>query len=102
MQALHFDVVFEVSQVAQDARVSEVNLVLQSERNAGKVAGDLPGDEGFAAHRAFVVEQDAIAGIDTLAFHSGKFFKEIGVGESFTVDHQIDVAGGANFLAIGP
>ena len=31
-------------------------------------AGDLAGDESFAADRAFVVEEDAVAGVDAIGF----------------------------------
>jgi hypothetical protein len=55
-----------VAPVAQGVQVAEVEAVLQAELDAGDGAGDLAGDEGFAAHRAFVVEQDAVAGVDAV------------------------------------
>ena len=52
--------------VTQCAHVAQVQTVLQTQCNAGNGAGDLAGDEGFAAQRAFVVEQDAVAGIHAI------------------------------------
>jgi hypothetical protein len=67
-QPLHFDVVLGVAPVAFGVHVAEVEAVLQAELDAGQGAGDLAGDEGFAADRAFVVEQDAVAGIHAIGF----------------------------------
>jgi hypothetical protein len=50
-QPLHFDVVAGMAPVAQRAHVAQVQAVLQAERDAGDGAGDLAGDEGFAADR---------------------------------------------------
>ena len=52
--------------VPQGAHVAQVQAVLQAQRNAADGAGDLAGDEGFAAQRAFVVEQHAIAGVNAV------------------------------------
>ena len=52
--------------VAQRAHVAEVQAILQTQRNAGDGARDLAGHEGFAAQRAFVVEQDAVAGVHAI------------------------------------
>ena len=49
--------------VAQRAQVAEVQAVLQAERDARQRARDLARDEGLAAQRALVVEQDAVAGV---------------------------------------
>ena len=65
-QPLHFDVVARMAPVAQGAHVAEVKAVLQAEGDAGDGAGDLAGDEGFAAHRAFVIEEDTVAGVDAV------------------------------------
>ena len=62
-QPLHLDVIPGVAPVPQSAQIAEVNAVLQPERYASEGAGDLAGNEGLAAHRAFVVEQDAVAGV---------------------------------------
>lgn len=62
-QPLHFDVVTRMAPVAQRTHVAEIEAVLQAERDAGDGAGDLAGDEGFAADRRFVVEQHAVAGV---------------------------------------
>ncbi len=52
--------------VAQRAHVAQVQAVLQPERDACDGARDLARDEGFAAHRRLVVEQDAVAGVDAV------------------------------------
>ena len=52
--------------VAQGAHVAQVQAVLQAQGNAGNGAGDLAGYKGFAAHRAFVVEQDAVASVNAI------------------------------------
>jgi hypothetical protein len=53
-------------QSLQRAHVAQVQAVLQAQRNARDGPGDLAGDEGFAADRAFVVEQHAVAGVDAV------------------------------------
>ena len=65
-QPLHFDVVLGVTPVALGVHVAKEQAVLQPELDPGQRPGDLAGDEGFAADRAFVVEQDAVAGIDAV------------------------------------
>ncbi len=49
--------------VAQRVEVAEVQAVLQAKRDAGQRARDLARDEGLAAQRRLVVEQDAVAGV---------------------------------------
>ncbi len=67
-QPLHFDVVLGVAPVALGVHVAEVETVLQTEFDARQGAGDFAGDEGFAADRAFMVEQDAVAGVHAIGF----------------------------------
>jgi hypothetical protein len=43
---------------------------LQSELDARGGAGDLAGDEGFATDGGFVIEENAIAGIDAGQSHN--------------------------------
>jgi hypothetical protein len=62
-QPLHLHIVAGMAPVAQRAHVAQVQAILQAQRNARHRAGDLAGDKGFAAQRAFMVEQDAVAGI---------------------------------------
>ena len=62
-QPLHLDVVARMAPVAQRVEVAEVQAVLQPERDARERARDLARDEGLAAQRALVVEQDAVAGV---------------------------------------
>ncbi len=56
----------EVGILAPGLQVAQVQAVLQAELDARQGAGDLAGDEGFAADRRFVVEQDAVAGIHAI------------------------------------
>jgi len=65
---LHFDEIPGMPPVAQSREVAEVEAVLQADGDAREGAGDLAGDEGFAADRAFVIEQDAVACIDAIGF----------------------------------
>ena len=65
-EPLHFHVIAGMAPVAQGVQVAEVEAVLQAEGDAGDGAGDLAGDEGFAAQRGFVVEEDAVAGVDAV------------------------------------
>ncbi len=60
---LHSHVVFSVAPVAQGVNVAHVQAVFQAQADVGQAAGDFAGDEGFTPARAFVVEQDAVAGI---------------------------------------
>ena len=65
---LHTHVVFGVAPVAQGVNVAHVQAVLQAQADVGQAPGDFAGDEGFATARAFVVEQDAVAGIHAVGF----------------------------------
>jgi hypothetical protein len=65
-EPLHAHVVLGVAPVAQGVEVAHVEAVFQALADVGQAAGDLAGDEGFAAARAFVVEQDAVAGIQAV------------------------------------
>ena len=67
-QPLHFDEIAGMPPVAQGGEVAEVETVLQADGDARQGAGDLARDEGFAANRAFVIEEDAVAGIDAIGF----------------------------------
>ena len=65
-QPLHFDEILGVAPVAQGGEIAEVETFLQANSNAREGARDFSGDEGFAADRAFVVEQDAVTRIDAV------------------------------------
>jgi hypothetical protein len=41
---------------------------LKADFDAGDASGNFPGDKGFAALGGFMVEQDAVAGINTVGF----------------------------------
>ena len=49
--------------IAFRVEVAQVQTILQAELDAAQSTGDLAGNEGFATHRRFVVEQDAVTGI---------------------------------------
>ena len=52
--------------VAFSIQVTEEKTILQAEFDSGQGTGDFSGDKGFSAHRAFVVEEDAIAGVEAI------------------------------------
>src|SRR5579871_4468196 len=56
------DVVAGMAPVALGFEVAEIERLLQPRLDAGDAAGDLAGDEGLAADRALMVEQDAVTG----------------------------------------
>ena len=65
-EPLHAHVVLGVAPVAQGVEVAHVEAVFQALADVGQAARDLAGDEGFAAARAFVVEQDAVTGVQAI------------------------------------
>lgn len=65
---LHAHVVLGVAPVAQRIDVAHVQAAFQPLGDVGEAAGDLAGDEGFATARAFMVEQDAVAGVEAVGF----------------------------------
>ena len=56
-------IVAGVAPVALGIEIAEIEPVLQPELDRRDRAGDLAGDEGLAADRALVVEQDAVGGV---------------------------------------
>ena len=61
------DIVAGMAPVAPGVEVAEPQPVLQAELDRRHRAGDLAGDEGLAAARALVVEQDAVGGEQAVA-----------------------------------
>src|SRR5258706_134377 len=59
-QPLHLDVILGVAPVALRIEVAQEERVLQPQLDARERARDLARDEGLAAHRALVVEEDAV------------------------------------------
>lgn len=55
------DVVAGVAPVAERVEVAEVEVPFEPEQDARHRTPDLARDKGFAAHRALVVENDAVA-----------------------------------------
>src|SRR3546814_16823607 len=60
---LHPDVVLRVAPVAKGIEVAHEQAALQALRDVREPARDLSGHEGFASARAFVIKQDAVAGV---------------------------------------
>jgi hypothetical protein len=52
-------IVARMPPISAGIEIAEIDLVLHPVLDRGHGAGDLAGDEGFAADRALVVEQDA-------------------------------------------
>ena len=55
-----------MSPVAQGIKVAEVETILQAEFNTGKGTGDLSGNKGLSPERAFMIEENTIAGVDPI------------------------------------
>ncbi len=60
------DIVAGMAPVAQGVEIAEEQLALQAMGDRRDGAGDLAGDEGLAADRALVVEQDAVRGMNAV------------------------------------
>ena len=63
-----FDIIAGEAPVALGVEIAEVEFLLQAFFDAGGCAGDFSGDECFAAAGGFVVEEDAVAGVDVVGF----------------------------------
>ena len=61
-----FDVVARVPPVALRVEIADVQVLLPPELDRRHRAGDLARDEGLAARRPFVVEEDAVAGVEAV------------------------------------
>ena len=67
-QPLHPHIIFGVPPVAQCIHIAQIQAVFQALRDIGQAACNLAGHERFAAARAFVVEQNAVAGVNAVGF----------------------------------
>ena len=67
-QPLHPHIIFGVPPVAQCVHIAQIQAVFQALRDIGQAARNLAGNERFAAARAFVVEQNAVAGVNAVGF----------------------------------
>ncbi len=47
-------------------QVAKLQAVLKPQADPGQSTGDFPGDKGFSAQGEFMVEQDAVAGVDAV------------------------------------
>ena len=57
------DIVASVAPVALGLEIAEIDGLFEAELDAGDAARDLARDEGLAADRALMIEQDAVRGI---------------------------------------
>ncbi len=67
-EPLHLNEVLGMSPVALGVEIAEVEAILQAELDPRQCTSDLAGNKGFATDRAFVIEKDAVAGIDAVGF----------------------------------
>ncbi|CTT57508.1 Uncharacterised protein [Escherichia coli] len=65
---LHFYVVFGMAPVTQGIHIAEVQARLQPLGDVGDCAGNFAGNEGFAAARGFMVEENTVTGIHAVGF----------------------------------
>ena len=65
-EPLRLHVIPSVAPVALRIKVSDIELILQFQLDTCHGTGDLARDERLAADRRFVIEEDAVAGIDPL------------------------------------
>ena len=65
-EPLHFNIIFGMSPIAQGIKVSEVEAILKPKFYAGKCTSNLAGNKGLASERTFMVEENPVAGIDTI------------------------------------
>ena len=82
-EPLHAHVVFGVAPVAQGVDVAHVQAVFQALADVGQATGDFAGDKGFATARAFVVKQNAVAGVHAVGLavvHGDTVSVELGHG----------------------
>ena len=63
---LHADIILGVAPVAQRVDIAHVKTVLDALHDIGKATGDLAGHKGLAPAWAFMVEQNAVAGIHAI------------------------------------
>jgi len=67
-QPLHAHIVLGVTPVAQGVDIAHVQAIFQILADIGQAARDLARDKGLAASRAFVVKQNAVAGVQAIGF----------------------------------
>lgn len=80
---LHAHIVLGVAPVAQGVDVAHVQAIFQAHADIGQATGDLASDKGFTPARAFVVEQNAVAGIHAVGLavvHGDPVRVELGHG----------------------
>jgi DNA polymerase III subunit gamma/tau len=63
-----FHIVAGMAPVPLGIEVAEPKLVLEAQGDAGGGPGDLAGHEGLTAYRRFVVEKNAVTGVDAVGF----------------------------------
>ncbi len=63
-----FDVIAGEAPVAAGIEIAEIEFFLQTGFDSAEGAGDFAGDEGFAAARGFVVEENAVGNKEVIGF----------------------------------
>src|SRR6202158_2227311 len=63
-----FDIIPGMAPIAFCLEVSKIERVFQTGLDSGDAARNLAGNESLAADRAFMIEQDAVRGIDAVGF----------------------------------
>ncbi len=63
-----FDIIAGIAPIAFGVEVAEEELLLQPQLDAAERAGNLAGDEGFAAALRFVIEENAVADEQAIGF----------------------------------
>src|SRR5580704_15917218 len=67
-EPLHLDIIAGMSPVPFGVEISEMQALLKSKFNSGEGTRDLSGNEGFATYRRLVIEQNSVAGINSVRF----------------------------------
>ena len=65
---MHLDVIARMTPVTLGIHIAKVKTLLQAQLDARQCPGDLSGDKGLPAQRTFMIEQNAVAGIDSVGF----------------------------------
>ena len=65
-EPLHLDIIPGMTPVSFGIHITQIQAVLETEKDPGQGPGDLPGNKGLTAQGRFMIEQDAVAGIDAI------------------------------------
>ena len=65
-QPLHANVVFGMTPITQCIHIAHVKALLKTLRNIRQTPTDFAGNKGLSTAFAFMVKQNAVAGVDTI------------------------------------